>query len=56
MPKQNRLVKPAKAFLIEYFSDGVERNALDFTTDILGGFGAYKTYDFPTWNCTPEAL
>lgn len=53
MPKQNRLVKPAKAFLKEYFSDGVERKPLDFCNEILGGVDGGSQYSFPTWNCTP---
>jgi hypothetical protein len=51
---ENRLIKPAKKFLLEYMSDGEIKTPSDFDWDILGKFD----YDFilsgiPQWNLTP---
>lgn len=49
---KNRLIEPAKKFMIEYMSDGKTRKPSDFDWDILGDSEFY-VMGIPRWNATP---
>lgn len=51
---ENRLIKPAKIFLLEYMSDGEIKTPSDFDWDILGQVDYdYMYTGIPKWNLTP---
>jgi len=47
----DRLIEPAKQFLISYFSDGEKKQPSDLDEDIIGGLD-FSLYG-PHWNKTP---
>ena len=54
---ENRLIEPAKKFLLEYMSDGEIKTPSDFDWDILGQFDLdYMYTGIPKWNLTPFFL
>lgn len=52
-----RLIKPAKDFMIAYFRDGKVRQPTDFDSDILGGTDTqFLVSGRPKWNSTPFCI
>lgn len=49
---KDRLIEPAKKFMLEYMSDGKTRKPSDFDWDILGESDFY-VIGMPRWNATP---